>query len=62
MGRAAGRSASKSGQQQGDKEIGTKRLGQLKVFVRTVNQELEEIEHLILEALAINDSNTQEKR
>jgi hypothetical protein len=62
MGRAAGRSVSKSGQQRGNKEIGMKRPGQLKVFVRTVNKELEEIEHLILAATVINDRNTQEKR
>jgi hypothetical protein len=62
MGRAAGRNVAKPGQEQVIKEMRTKRPGQLKVFVRTINKELEEIEHLILEATVMNAIKNQAKR
>ena len=61
MGRSAGRNVSKTGQEKAIKAMGTKRPGQLKVFVRTINKELEEIEHLILEASVMNTSKAHEK-
>jgi hypothetical protein len=62
MGRAFGGNVSKPGQKQAMNKIGVKRQGQLKVFVNTINKELEEIENLIIEATAINVSKNQEKR
>lgn len=49
MGRAASINTPRPGNQRASKVMGTKRPEKLKVFVKKVNKELEDIEHLILE-------------
>lgn len=54
MGRAASINTPRPGNQRANKDIETKRPEKLKVFVKKVNKELEDIEHLILESAILS--------
>ena len=62
MGRAALSNNPRPRTQRANKNMGATKSGKLKAFVKTVNKELEEIEHLIIESAILEIRKTQEHR
>lgn len=62
MGRAASSNSPRPGNERANKDMRATRPGKLKAFVKTVNRELGEIEHLIIESAILEIRKTQNNR
>lgn len=62
MGGAALRNSPRPHNQRANKDMGATRSRKLNAFVKTVNRELEEIEHRIIESVILEIRKTQENR